>query len=198
MNLKPERKGEIIDAALRLIDKKGIQNLTTRNLAREVGITEPGLYRHFRNKEDILAGILGMFRRTIGTSMESIMAGGGTAVEKIGAMYLGKLRRFEDNPSLAAVIFSEEIFQNSRKLSREVLSLLENTRENVESLIRDGMKTGEIPKGAPAGQLALIVMGSFRILVKRWRLSGQDFELIKEGTALWKTLGSLLTGNNKL
>ncbi|HPA73995.1 MAG TPA: helix-turn-helix domain-containing protein, partial [Spirochaetota bacterium] len=79
MNLKPERKGEIIDAALRLIDKKGIQNLTTRNLAREVGITEPGLYRHFRNKEDILAGILGMFRRTIGTSMESIMAGGGTA-----------------------------------------------------------------------------------------------------------------------
>ncbi|MBP7585831.1 MAG: TetR/AcrR family transcriptional regulator [Spirochaetes bacterium] len=195
MNVKPERKVEIIDAALRLIDKKGIQNLTTRNLAREVGITEPGLYRHFRNKEDILAGILAMFRNANVVSMEELASRGGLPLDTIGALYLEKLRRFEANPSLAAVIFSEEIFRNSRKLSKEIFSIMEMTSEGIEALLRDGVKRGELPDGTPIGELALIVMGSFRMLVKRWHLSGRAFGLEKEGASLWKTLRSLLSGN---
>jgi TetR/AcrR family transcriptional regulator, fatty acid metabolism regulator protein len=192
MNIKPERKSEIIDAALRLIGKKGIQNLTTKNLALEVGITEPGLYRHFRNKEDLLAGILGTFRSTISESMKSIMTGSGSPVEKIGTLYLDRLRHFEGNPSLAAVIFSEEIFQNSRKLSKEVFSILEMSREGLELLIREGIQKREIPGDVPTAQLALIIMGAFRMLVKRWRLSGRAFELEKEGLVLWRTLKSLM------
>jgi len=186
---------EIIDAALRLIDKKGIQNLTTRNLAREVGITEPGLYRHFRNKEDILAGILRMFRDNASVSMDESLSGSGSPLDRIGVMYLEKLRRFEANPSLAAVIFSEDIFRNSRKLSKEIFSIMEMTRKGMETLLRDGVKRGELPAGSPVGELALIVMGSFRMLVKRWHLSGRAFGLESEGASLWKTLRSLLSGD---
>jgi len=186
---------EIIDAALRLIDKKGIQNLTTRNLAREVGITEPGLYRHFRNKEDLLAGILDMFRNNIAKSFETIMAGGGSPLDKIASMYLDKLSRFEQNPSLAAVIFSEEIFQNNKKLSNEVFSIMEMSRTGVESLLQEGMARGEIPGGPGAVQLALIIMGSFRMLVKRWHLSGHAFGLKEEGLVLWHTIKSLMVHN---
>lgn len=43
------RQTEIIDKAIQLIDQKGIQGLTIKNLARETGVTEGAIYRHFDN-----------------------------------------------------------------------------------------------------------------------------------------------------
>ena len=42
-----KRQNEIIDTALNLTASGGIQNLTIKNLADALGITEPAIYRHF-------------------------------------------------------------------------------------------------------------------------------------------------------
>ena len=193
MNLKPERKGEIINASLRLIEKKGIQNLTTKNLAREVGITEPGLYRHFKNKQDLLASILEMFKKTASSSFDHIIKKEGTALQKISRLYSMMFRGFSKNPAITAVIFSEEIFQNNKKLSSEVYSIMEMTRGNIESIINNGKKRKEFPDNTNAGHLSLIIMGTFRLIVTRWRLSGRSFDLEKEGAALLGTLNNILS-----
>ena len=49
-----KRQNEIIDAALKLTAEGGIQNLTVKHLADTIGVTEPALYRHFRNKAEIV------------------------------------------------------------------------------------------------------------------------------------------------
>jgi TetR/AcrR family fatty acid metabolism transcriptional regulator len=192
MNLKPYRKGEIINASLRLIEKKGIQNLTTKNIAKEVGITEPGLYRHFKNKQDILAAILAVFRSTIKKSMDSVVTSEASSLDKIGNLYANTLRRFQKDPSITAAIFSEEIFQNNKALAREVFSIMETTREGIQKLIGDGKKRGEIHVDVSDYQLSLIIMGAFRLLVTRWRLSGRSFDLTDEGSFLWGSLKSLI------
>ena len=48
------RQIEIIEAAKKLIGEKGIQNITTKNLAKEMAFTEAALYRHFKNKNEYL------------------------------------------------------------------------------------------------------------------------------------------------
>ncbi len=40
--------------ALRLFSQKGFKGTTIKDIAREVGITEGAIYRHFRSKEDII------------------------------------------------------------------------------------------------------------------------------------------------
>jgi TetR/AcrR family transcriptional regulator, fatty acid metabolism regulator protein len=192
MNLKPERKGEIVAAALRLIEKKGIQNLTTRNLAREVGITEPGIYRHFRNKQDILLSVLAHFRKDASETLEEIIAAEGAPLQKIGALYARSLRGFSKNPAITAVIFSEEIFQNNRKLSREVFAIMEMNRNGLERILGEGKEGDEIPGDAPVSHLSLVIMGTFRLLVTRWRLSERSFDLEKEGAALWNSLNMII------
>ena len=42
-------------AALRLLDRVGIDGLTVRRLAGELGVRAPALYWHFKNKEELLA-----------------------------------------------------------------------------------------------------------------------------------------------
>lgn len=47
----------IIQTALRLLDEVGLDGLTVRRIAAELGVKSPALYWHFRNKQDLLDGI---------------------------------------------------------------------------------------------------------------------------------------------
>ena len=56
-NLSDQTRRGIIEAALRLIDAEGIDALSTRRLARDLGIRGPSLYHYFASKEALLMGV---------------------------------------------------------------------------------------------------------------------------------------------
>lgn len=43
-----------IKAAIKIIDEQGLNSLSVQSVARELGVTAPSLYHHFRNKDEIL------------------------------------------------------------------------------------------------------------------------------------------------
>jgi TetR/AcrR family transcriptional regulator, tetracycline repressor protein len=57
----PERarlsKRAVTDRALKLADAEGLDGLTIRKLAQDLGVTPMALYWHFRSKEDLLEGM---------------------------------------------------------------------------------------------------------------------------------------------
>jgi TetR/AcrR family tetracycline transcriptional repressor len=50
-------KQAVVDCALALGDAEGVEALTIRRIATELGVTPMALYWHFRNKEELLAGL---------------------------------------------------------------------------------------------------------------------------------------------
>jgi AcrR family transcriptional regulator len=46
-------KENLIAAALHLATKHGVEGASVRRIAREAGVTEGALYRHFKNKDDL-------------------------------------------------------------------------------------------------------------------------------------------------
>jgi TetR/AcrR family transcriptional regulator, tetracycline repressor protein len=50
-------RSAVVDRALQLADAEGIEALTIRRLATELGVTPMALYWHFRNKEELIAGL---------------------------------------------------------------------------------------------------------------------------------------------
>jgi AcrR family transcriptional regulator len=62
-----DRQLEIIQTSIKLISSKGIQGLTMKNLSKEIGISEPAIYRHYDNKIEILVSILDYFSSTTQT-----------------------------------------------------------------------------------------------------------------------------------
>src|SRR3954462_1389491 len=44
----------VVQTALALLDEVGLEGLSLRRLARELGVQAPALYRHFAHKEDLL------------------------------------------------------------------------------------------------------------------------------------------------
>ena len=59
------RQNEIVEAALRLTAEGGLGNLTIRNLGEALGISEPAIYRHFRNKSEIVRSTIERFDRAV-------------------------------------------------------------------------------------------------------------------------------------
>ncbi|KAB8194725.1 TetR family transcriptional regulator [Nonomuraea phyllanthi] len=47
----------LIDTALRLLDEVGLEGLTVRRLAAELGVRSPALYWHIRTKQELLDGM---------------------------------------------------------------------------------------------------------------------------------------------
>ena len=54
----PLRKERVLRAAMSLADRGGIDALSMRKLAQELGVEPMSLYNHVRDKEDILDGIV--------------------------------------------------------------------------------------------------------------------------------------------
>lgn len=52
------RRGEILEAALRLMSQHGVQALTLDAVAREAGVSKGGLVHHFKTKEELVQGVI--------------------------------------------------------------------------------------------------------------------------------------------
>jgi len=52
------KKEIILEVSLRLFSEKGYKPTSVRDIAKEVGITQSGLYNHFKGKDDILKTLI--------------------------------------------------------------------------------------------------------------------------------------------
>ena len=55
---RPLTRERVLRTALRLVDKRGLDALSMRKLAQELGVEAMSLYNHVANKDEILAGIV--------------------------------------------------------------------------------------------------------------------------------------------
>ena len=186
------RQIEIINAATELINQGGIQQLTTKALAEKMEFSEPALYRHFKNKTDILSSVLNYFGMGLKTKMTELIQSEVKGIEKLKQIIDFQFEHFSNHPAIVMVIFAETSFQYEEKLSKAVHNILTNKKERVEKIIEMGQLDGSIRNDLNVGQLATIFMGSMRFTILQWRLNDYKQNLRKEGEELWNTINKLI------
>jgi len=191
------RKAEIINSAIELIAHEGIQNLTIKNLASRVGVTEGALYRHFTGKMEILISILETFDKMTDDLLDEIKNMSYTPIKRLELFFINRFVQFNANPEFASVIFAEEVFQNDPRLVERILKIMRKNDDFIKRVITAGQKEGEIRADVDPEQLSLVAMGAIRLIVSRWHMLSFDFDLIKEGKQLWYTIKKLIQPKNK-
>ena len=191
--MQTERQQEIISTALDLINKKGIQGLTIKNLSKKLGITEPAIYRHFENKIQILLALLDLLKQNTSGIFEAELNSDESAVRKIEHLFEKHFKSFSEAPPLASVVFSEEIFRNERKLIEKLTEVIEHNNNTLLFIIKEGQQNKEIRDDTDADHLVILIMGALRLFVKKWQLSGFSFNLQKEGKKLIESVKLLIS-----
>jgi len=183
-----ERQNQIIQASLDIIADSGIHGLTIKNISRRVGISEPAIYRHFESKTDILMGIIAKIKENTSVELSNFADKQQDAFNLIRTVLTAHAQRFTKNPSLAAVIFSEEIFEDNIRLSASIRTLMEESQVKFVNIIKKGQNRNEIINTIDAEQLVLMIIGAFRLLVTKWHMSKNSFDLELQTEKLLKAL----------
>ncbi|WP_312697125.1 MULTISPECIES: TetR/AcrR family transcriptional regulator [Sphingobacterium] len=177
-----DRQVEIIEAATRRIDQYGIQNLTIKNLASDINVTEPALYRHFKSKNDILMSLLNYFITRMENRISSISLNKEKSPsENLIDLFNFQFKTFTERPAVVSVIFAENIFHFDEGLSLKVSQILELMQGYVEKNIVKGQLIGDFSKQIHPSTLSTILLGGIRLTVLKWKLSGNKTDLIKDG-----------------
>jgi len=193
MNTHTARQIEIIKASVKLIGKNGLSALTTRNLSKALGVTEPIIYRHFKNKTAILAAILGFFEDNNRKISTSIVKKDAPAFSRIEELYMHHFKGFMKIPALTTAIFSEELYHKEKILIDSVLKIISVTNDSIEIILSDGIRKKEVRTDIPVQQMTFIIMGAMRFAVTKWRLNGYKTDLVANGKELCSSFCTLFS-----
>lgn len=180
------RRTQITDAALRIIARRGARALTTAALAQEVGISEANLYRHFKNKEEILAETVERIGADLGENLESAFRSSASPLARLKKVFQLHLEYIEKNEGIPRLGFSEEMHIGNKELGEKLLRTITAYLERLEALIREGKKAGLINKAVDPSSSALTIVGMIQVLIFLWSLGGFSFSLVAKGAKMWE------------
>lgn len=118
----------IVEAALALLDDEGIDQLTTINLARRLGVTQPALYGHVRGLEHVRALVAARGAQDLSDRVRVAVAGrtGDEALQAMAHTYRDYVREHPDR----------YLIQVSATRAPEYRSALELAAEAVRDVLR--------------------------------------------------------------
>jgi len=167
------RKDGIIIDAIKLMDMKGLHGMTTRELAFMQGITEPAIYRQFKNKNDIIQSILEDFAKYDEAISSTVKQFDGTPVEAL--LYFGKLYSdyYENYPEIASIMFSIEYLKTNENLYEIFKNIIDGRKKTIEELLEKIEMVDETAKS----EIAELMNGVFLAQTMFWKMDGCSYSL---------------------
>lgn len=178
------RKTEIVEAALRLSDKLGPERLSTEAVAKAVGLTQPGIFRHFPRKQalwEAVAAHIGAMMETRWTKAQSHDA---RPLDQMRALIAAQLQLIQSVPAIPAILFSRELHAKNKGLRQAFFGLLSRFHRVIAELAGHARDAGELRDDLDPDDVAFLVIGLVQGLAVRWSISGRGFELVEEGKRL--------------
>jgi AcrR family transcriptional regulator len=185
-----KRQQEIIESAGKLLMEKGIKGLTTKNLANEMEFSESALYRHFKNKEDIVLLLISYLSGNINSRFETILKLEATAEQKFTALFSSQFQFFKKNPHFIVIVLSDGLMDNSENIKSSIKKLIETNFLTIKKIMIEGQQSKLFNQEMEADSLVHFAMGTFRLQMLKWKLSNFNFDIELKGM---KTMNDLLT-----
>lgn len=178
------RKAEIIDATLRLADKLGPDRLTTETIADAVGLTQPGIFRHFPKKQDLWEAVAARVGSMMETRWKKAQNGDTPATDRIRMLIGAQLRLIQSTPAIPAILFSRELHTKNKGLRTAFFGLMSRFHNVIADLVAQACAAGELREDLDPDDAAFLIIGLVQGLAVRWSISGRNFDLTDEGSRL--------------
>jgi AcrR family transcriptional regulator len=135
-------KRSVIDRALQLADADGLDALTIRRLAQELGVTPMALYWHFRSKDELLEGLVERIWGEIDVNVDT-SAPWPSQLQGILESLVGVLRAHPAAPQLLAAHEKQnEAALRASEVTLEILRGAGFDPEHASEIARNALWTG--------------------------------------------------------
>jgi AcrR family transcriptional regulator len=182
------RKDQIVNAAKKLIIKHGSENLTIRAIAREVGLSEGALYRHFKSKRDILSLLADTIEADLLGDIKVSNIEGESYSKILDSILRGHLSAIKQRQGISFQVIAMCISFGDKKLNKRLSEIINKYIEEIKSLLRRGVESGELRENLDLDGTALLFFGMIQSLVNIWTLSNYEMNLEESYESTWNAL----------
>lgn len=155
-----ERRRQLSAAALKILADHGATRLTARALAKEVGLSDGAIFRHFANKNAIVDSAIDSFEVFL---TEDIPPAAGSPLERLRAFFVQRLRKLRLHPEILKLVFSGRLEEAASDAgAKRVRAVLREQAKFVMGCVRAAQSAREINADVEPEILTWMVMGTMR------------------------------------
>jgi AcrR family transcriptional regulator len=181
------RKVQIADAALKVIAEQGLGRFTTQAIAKEIGITDGTLFRHFASKEDIVLAALDRVEERL---FEGFPPTDPDPLARLERFFRFRAALVGANPVIARLAFSEELpHAAGPRGAMQVKRWKDRSLEFVIASLDEAVGAGRAAADLPTREVAVMVIGGLMALVRFGELTAGTSDVNKAWRAIERMLG---------
>ena len=186
------KESSILDAAERIFAQAGFDGAKVSDIARAASVAEGTVYLYYKNKQDLLAGVVGRFWTQLTLGAEAAIEPDATTQEQ-----LEQLGRYHLN----SVLQQFEVVSLTYRARPQQEQDLDQVRDYVrvfDRIMQRGVDRGELRKDTPIGQLRDVFFGTLEFSARTLKLRGRSYDHSVVTNLLSIMVGSTEAATGKL
>jgi len=175
-----ERQNEIIRVAVELAAEKGVDSVTTQNMADAMKVTQGAIFKHFTTKDDIWVAVMGWIREQLMKVLEKAAAEATDPINAIERMFFAHIAFISKHPAIPRLLFSELLHKKNSKLRELIQEIISGYEAKIAGLLDTAKAQSLVPSGLDSKSAAVLYIGMIQGLVMQVSIFGGKRSLQQE------------------
>lgn len=183
------RKTQIADASLKVIAESGLGRFTAAEIAKEVGISDAGLFRHFPNKQAIVMAAIERADELLFAEIPDQK----DPLERLRDFFFQRVSQLQGRAGIARILFSDQLAQAAGPAGvTKVNAIKLRSFAFIHACLKDAKNSGYLREGVTIEDFILILQGTALGLVFLGPTQGMQSFDPKRLKRLWSMLERLI------
>ena len=152
------RREQILQALALMLEEDSGKRITIAALARQVGVSEAALYRHFPSKARMFEGLIAFIEETLFERISRILDEVPEAVPRCGQILTLLLAFAEKNPGLSRLLDGDVLTGETARLRLRIHQLFERMETQLKQVLREAELREQRRTLLPASATANLLM----------------------------------------
>ena len=168
-----ERRAATVEAVVDLTATYNPSEITTTQIAGQMGVTQGALFRHFASKDALWAAVMEWVSDRLLGRVEDVAAKADGPMAALEAMFLAHIDFVMQHPGVPRMLFGELQNHEDTAAKKIVRHLLGRYAVVIETQVKRGQATGEIRSELGASVVSGLFVGTIQGLVLQALMSGE-------------------------
>jgi len=150
-----DRRKQLLESAAHCFAQYGYRGTTTAKIAAEAGISEPIIYRHFKNKHDLFIALIEKVADDVFVNWQKLIEPIDSPLEKLQMLlYRNPATSDPWMESVYQVLFHATTEVSEPTIQQAIRDHYERYLESLSSILKEAQDAGQIRDDVPAEWLA--------------------------------------------
>ena len=167
-----ERQSEINRVAVDLAADKGVDSVTTQDMADAMHLTQGAIFRHFATKDDIWVAVIEWVRERLMKVLDKAAADATDPMDAIERVFSAHITFVSKHPAIPRLLFSELLHKKNSKLRQLIEGIISGYETKISGLLEAAKSQSLVSDDLDSQSAAVLYIGMIQGLVMQSSIFG--------------------------